>query len=344
MSKISKDGKYTLKDLAEYTGFSKSTISRVFNNPDKVKKATLNKIQKAVNELDYQPSRVAQRLRHGQGKAKVIGLIIPDIMNPFFANLARGVEDVAHPQGYSLILNNSDEDMNRQKNCIDILRKEAVDGIILPPVNDSNNNIRDLLEAGIVVVCVDRKVQGTPVDSVVSDNRLGAYKAVSHLITLGHRRIAYISGISGISTSRERLQGYKDALREHDIEIVEEIILRGNSKQESGKQLTQQLLSLANPPSALFTGNNLMTQGALIACSQLGTKIPKDLVLVGYDDVPWAEALNPPPTVIDQSGYKIGKIAAERLLQRIQSSDQSPPMNISLDPTLIIRTSCGAKR
>src|SRR5690625_77653 len=343
LSNIEEKKSYTLKDLAKYTGFSKSTISRAFTHPEKVKKSSLKKIQTAVDKLGYQPSRVAQRLRSGQGKAKVMGLIIPDIMNPFFADITRGIEDFAHTNGYVLILNNSNGDLERQKMCLETLRMESVDGVILPPVSESDRYVEGLVNEGFVVVCVDRRLKNVPVDSVVSDNRKGAYIATSHMIKLGHKRIAYIGGNSRISTAKERIEGYKEALSDHGIDIDNESILEGDSRQESGERLTKKLLRHSNPPSALFTGNNMMTLGALAACYRENIHIPEQLSLVGYDDVPWAEALNPPATVIDQPGYEIGRLAAETLISRIQSPNRSP-VTIPLTPKLVIRDSCGASK
>lgn len=339
---IDKKKNYTLKDLARHTGVSKSTVSRAFNEPNKVKESTLNLVLEAAEKLGYQPSRVARRLRGGQGQAKVIGLIIPDVMNPFFADITKGVEDVAYSNGYVLILNNSNESRDRQKICLKTLRMEGVDGIILPPVSKTELQVKNLVDEGYAVVCVDRKFRNVAVDSIVSDNRNGAYTAVNHLINLGHQRIAYIGGIPNISTSIERRRGYEDALRDHDIPINSKYIMEGDSKQGNAELLTQKILSLSNPPSALFTGNNMITLGAQTACRQLGIQIPKDLALVGYDDVPWADALNCPPTVIDQPGYEIGRRATEILMSRIKNPDRSH-VTVSLDPNLIIRHSCGAQ-
>jgi len=330
----------TLKDLEKATGVSKSTISRVFNTPDKVKNSTLKLVRKKAAELGYQPSRVARRLQAGQGKAKVIGLIIPDIMNPFFAEITRGIEDVALKNGYALILNNSDESQERQRRCLDTLRMEGVDGIILPPVCEEDEYVKELSDDGLNIICIDRVIKNTSVDSVQSDNRKGAHMAVSHLISLGHKRIAYIGGISAISTTKERLEGYRQAFSDFGLKVDEELIVSGDSKQESGERLTEQLIKMKNPPTAIFTGNNMTTLGAYVALNRLKISIPNELALVGYDDVPWADALNPTPTVVDQSTYEIGQRAAEMLLSRIKNPDSSP-VKLILEPRFIVRESCG---
>ena len=332
---------YTLKDLVRDTGVSKSTISRVFNNPEKVKSSTLKKVRAKAEEMGYQPSRVARRLQAGRGKAKVIGLIIPDISNPFYAGITRGIEDVALSSGYALIFNNSDEDPDRQRQCVDALRMERVDGMILPPVEEKDEYIRELILKGLTVVCVDRVIQDVQVDTVLSDNKKGAYRAVSHLLKLGHKRVAHIGGIPEISTSKERLAGYKKAHRDFGVTIDPELILEGDSRQVTAERLMGKFLSMKNPPTAVFTGNNLTTLGAYAACNKHGVRIPDDIALVGYDEVPWADALNPPPTVIDQSTYEIGRRAAEVLIARIQDPEK-PLINSVVAPKLVVRKSCGA--
>ncbi len=332
----------TLKDVAREAGVSTSTVSRVFNEPEKVKTATRQKIERTIEDLNYQPSRVARRLRVVSGQANMLGLVIPDIQNPFFADVARGVEDVARANDYALILSNSDEDTRKQKLCLDTLRTEEVDGIIVPPVRERDADVEALVGSSIPVVCVDRRIKKIPFDTIVSDNRQGAYEGVSLLIEQGHRRVGFVGGIPNISTSKERHKGYRDALVEHGMRPDPSLVRKGNSRQESGRRLTSELLNLAEPPTALFTGNNLMTLGAFTAIHERGLEIPKDIAIVGYDDVPWALALNPPPTVVSQPGYEMGRRAAEMLLRRIAEPDRSPTL-VTLQPKLIVRESCGSK-
>ncbi len=331
----------TLKDVARAAGVSKSTVSRVFNNSDKVKPETRAAVRKAAKELNYKRSRVARRLRVENGQANMIGLVIPDIQNPFFADITRGVEDVSRENDIALILSNSDEDLQRQRLALDTLRTESVDGVIVPPVEEDDEHVQALVETGIPVVCVDRTLRGVRVDTITSDNFEGAYDAMRHLIELGHRRIGFVGGISRISTTHERRRAYEAALMDHDIPVDPALVREGDSRLESGRQLTSELLDLDEPPTATFTGNNLMTLGAFVALNEHGIRIPDDMAVVGYDDVPWASALNPPPTVVGQPGYEMGKRAAEMLLQRITRPDQTPT-TVTLQHRLIVRQSCGA--
>ena len=333
----------TLKDVAKEADVSVSTVSRVFNDPDKVSPDTRARVREAVEQLNYQPSRVARRLRLEKGKASLLGLVIPDIQNPFFADITRGVEDTAREHDYALILSNSDEDPDKQRIAVDTLTTEDVDGVIVPPVSPKDPDVQRLLDSDIAVVCVDRRMKNIRVDTILSDNRQGAYKAVTHLIKQGHERIGFIGGVPRISTSSERREGYEAALRDHDVPVDPALIKDGDSRRERGEYLTQELLALDAPPTALFTGNNLTTLGALSALNQSGVSVPDDIALVGYDDVPFAHALNPPPTVIDQPGYEIGQRAAELLLRRLNAPDRAPTL-VTLQPHLIVRESCGARR
>lgn len=328
----------TLRDVAREADVSVSTVSRVFNEPDKVRKDTLLKVQRAVNELGYRPSRVARRLRLENGLAHMLGLVIPDIQNPFFADLARGVEDVAQANGYTVIVNNSDEDPRKQKLCLETLRTESVDGVIVPPVREKDEDIDALAASGVPIVCVDRRMKDIAYDTIVSDNVRGAHEAVSHLIEHGHRRIGLIGGIPTISTSIERREGYERALVDNGIEVDHDLIREGDSRQGSGRSMAESLLDLPDRPTALFSGNNLMTLGALEAIHLRGLRIPGDISIVAYDDVPWALALNPPLTAVDQPGYEIGRRAAEMLLQRIHEPKRSPTL-VTLQPKLIVRKS-----
>ena len=331
----------TLKDVAQEADVSVSTVSRVFNEPDKVRKSTRERVRKAADRLGYKPSRVARRLRIQHGEANLIGLVIPDIQNPFFADITRGVEDVARDHDYALILSNSDEDPDKQRLAVDTLKTEEVDGVIVPPVSMDDPEVKRLVDSDIAVVCVDRRMEDTRVDTILSQNKKGAYEAVNHLIQLGHERIAFIGGIPRISTSADRRAGYEKALHDQGLPVEPVLIKEGDSRRERGQYLTEELLDLDRPPTAIFTGNNLTTLGALSALNRRGLKVPEDMALVGYDDVPWAMALNPPPTVVEQPGYEMGSRAAELLLQRLNAPDRSPTV-VTLQPKLTVRESCGA--
>ena len=328
----------SLQEVARRAKVSIATVSRVLNKSDKVVPETRAVVEQALRDLGYRPSRVARRLRMNTGHAHLVGLIIPDIQNPFYAEIARGVEDSAYANQYALLLCNSDENLEKERFYLDVMQAESVDGIVLPPFNDTDAGVVEMVKTGIPVVCVDRSHANVKTDLVEVDNYQGALEAVRHLIDKGHKSIALIEGRTQVSTSRERRRGYLDALAAHGIAPRKDLMRGGDFKQESGRILTNELLDLRKPPTALFVCNNLMTVGALGALHQRGVRIPADVALVGFDDLPWAEALDPPPTVVRQPAYEVGRQAMELLLKRIMEPDR-PPVTVRLRPELVIRKS-----
>lgn len=329
-----------LSDVAELAEVSASTVSRVVNDPEKVRPATRLRVEEAIRRLGYRPSRVARRLRVKCGRSTLLGLVIPDLQNPFFADLARGVEDAAQTEGYTVLIGNADEDPDKEQRYLQVMGAESVDGVILPPSSRRSTAVEDLLQGGTPVVCVDRRLASPRVDVAVIDNVRGAYDATAHLIGEGHRRIAFIHGKPQLSTSRERLQGFREALADHDLDFDPGLTRSGDSRQASGKRLTAELLGLTPPPTALLVGNSMMTLGALEAIRERRLAIPHDLALVGYDDMPWALAMDPPLTVVRQPGYELGARAAELLLQRIRDPERSTT-TVMLQAELVIRKSSG---
>jgi DNA-binding LacI/PurR family transcriptional regulator len=328
----------SLQEVAERAKVSIATVSRVLNKSDKVVPETRAVVEQALRDLGYRPNRVARRLRMKDGRAHLVGLIIPDIQNPFYAEIARGVEDAAYANEYALLLCNSDENLEKESFYLDVMRAESVDGIVLPPFDDSDSAVAEMARSGMPVVCVDRSLANTQTDLVEVDNYQGALEAVNHLLDKGHKQIALIEGRSQVSTSRERRRGYLDAMAARDLAPRKDLMRAGDFKQESGRILTNELLDLRKPPTALFVCNNLMTVGALAALHQRGCRVPADVAVVGFDDLPWAEALDPPPTVVRQPAYDVGRQAMELLLKRIVQPTR-PPVTVRLRPELVIRQS-----
>jgi LacI family transcriptional regulator/LacI family repressor for deo operon, udp, cdd, tsx, nupC, and nupG len=329
----------SLTDVARLADVSIATVSRVINNSDKVVPETRRIVEKAMEELGYHPNRVARRLRQRGGKRHLLGLIIPDIQNPFFAELARGVEDVAYANQFAVMLCNSDENLRKEEFYIDVLRSESVDGIVLPPIHERDPVVYKLIKDGMPVVTVDRSLSQCTTDKVEVDNRRGALEAVEYLIKLGHRRIGLIAGRLNVSTSRERRQGFLDAMAAHKLPVTDAYVCGGDFKQASGRAMADQLLDLPEPPTALFVLNNLMTVGALEAVHRRKLRIPADIAVIGFDDLPWAEALDPPLTVVRQPAYEVGQAAADLLLKRLQDPNRAET-HLMLLPKLIIRSSC----
>jgi DNA-binding LacI/PurR family transcriptional regulator len=328
-----------MKDVAKLAGVSVATVSRVLNNKPNVSPELRSKVLEAVEELNYRRDRVARSLR--AKTSLIIGLIISDIRNPFFTSVVRGVEDVAYDHGYTLLLCNSDEDPAKERLYIDIMLAERVAGVIISPVAEVDNYSSVLLHAGVPVVAMDRRMRDLEVDTVVVNNVEGVYQAIGYLIEQGHRRIGFIGGPMRTTTGRERQEGYQKALAEHGLELDQALIKIGDFKQDSGYQMACQLLEMDDPPTAIFTANNLMTLGALNAIHEKKLSIPQEVAIVGFDDMSWAQSLAPPLTAVAQPTYELGRTAADLLLRRIGDPNR-PTEQICLEANLVVRESSGA--
>jgi len=328
-----------LKKVAELAEVSIATVSRVINDAHNVNPNTKAKVLTAIKKLDYYPNRVAQRLRNSGRKNKLLGLVLPDIQNPFYVDVVRGVEEFAYENDFAVMIGNFGQDKKKEKLYLEILQSEEVDGFIVAPFHDEDKNIKQIISKGFTVVCIDRGLTDANVDVVKVDNENGAFMAIEYLISLGHTKIAHITGRHDIPTTYERITGYEKAMKKYNIEIDDNLIKSKKSDYESGVQLMKELLDLSDPPTAVFTGNNLLTLGALETIHNRGYNIPQDISIIGFDDMYWSNSLNPPLTAVRQSGYDIGKRAGELLLQRIQDPMRSNS-NVILNTELIVRKSC----
>lgn len=327
----------SIKDVARRAGVSSATVSRVLANKPHVREEVRQRVLAAVEELGYQPSRVARSLR--VQRSRIIGLIISDIQNPFFTSLVRAVEDVAYEHEYAVFLCNSDEDIQKESLYIDVMQAERVAGVVISATRETENPSRKLVEAGIPVVAVDRRMLDLEVDTVMVDNVGASFQLVSHLINDGHQRIGAVVGTPKATTGRERYEGYVRALEAYGLSVEPHLVRTGLPKEKLGYHFTLELLNLPEPPTALFTGNNLLTLGALRAIRERGLRIPDDLALVAFDEMDWMPLMEPSLTVVAQPTYELGRAAAELLLQRIEDHTR-PPTEVILQPTLIIRQSC----
>ncbi len=328
----------SVHDVAFKAGVSISTVSRVINGAKNISPDTLSKVQSAIKDLNFKPNRVAQRLRLKKGQRKLIGLLVPDIQNPFYVDVVKGVEDLAYAQGYAVFMGNFGQAVDKEDLYLDLMLSESVDGLIVAPSTEKHSKIVSLVKNQFPIVCVDRGLAEIESDLVIVNNYQLAFDAVEHLINRGHKRIAYIGGLSSIPTTARRKQGYLDALTKHGIEINESLIKLGDSKHESGRILAAELLNMKNRPTALFTGNNLITLGALETIHSRELKIPKEIAIVGFDDMPWSISLHPPLTAVSQPGYEIGNRAAEMLFHRIKDPMRIP-VKLVLSGELKIRKS-----
>jgi len=329
----------TIADVARVAGVSTATVSRVLNGNTDVNEVLASRVRAAVSELAYRPSRIARSLR--TRRTAIWALIISDIRNPFFTDMVRGVEDVAYANGYSLVLCNAEEDLAKEADYLQLALAEHMAGVILTPTSAARTDVTPLLERGVSLVTVDRKLQGGQVDRVLIDNAGGAEMAVSHLVQRGYCRIACISGPTEVSTGAERLEGYKAGLRACGIRVSRKLIASGDFREQGGKAAMDTLLALPERPDAVFVGNNLMTLGALESIAEAELTVPDDIAVVGFDDVAWAALLRPSLTTIAQPTYDVGAETARMLLQRI-GGHTGPARELMLSPSLRIRASSAA--
>lgn len=330
----------TIKQIAEAAGVSTATVSRVLNNSDKVQGKTAERVMEAVEKLNYRPDNVARRMRVKTTNSLVIGLVITDIENPFFSSVAKGVESVAFKNKQVLMICNTNESPEKEKFFLNSMLSEKVSGVILVPTTGNNDFLEKLVSDDFPLVLVDRHPEGLNVDTVAINNEKGGYMAVKRLIDLGHTRIGIINGIKGLSNAEERFNGYKKALHEAGIPLLDELITYGNYVESGGRKAAEALLAIDEPPTAIFSTNNLMTLGCIKELYKRRISIPDEMALVGFDDSTWAEALIPPLTTVKQPGYELGVNAAELLFKRLNNPDASI-MNIVLNTEFVIRNSCG---
>jgi LacI family transcriptional regulator len=260
----------TITDVAREAQVSRATVSRVISHNAITSENVKTRVLAAIEKLGYQPNLVARSLR--VQSSKIIGLIISDIQNPFYTGLVRAVEDTAYKNNFLVFLCNADEDIEKEVLYLKLMIAEKVAGVVITPTQEYNNPSRILLEAGIPVVAVDRIIQDLDVDSVVNDNFKMAYELVTHLISDGHRRIAIVAGPSTITTSRERLEGYHQALVDYGLAVESRFICQGPPKEEFGYDAVRHMLEMVQPPAALFLVNNLLTLGALRAIHEKGDR------------------------------------------------------------------------
>jgi LacI family transcriptional regulator len=331
----------TIKDVAARAEVSVATVSAVLNANKYVSPELAQRVHESITALGYKRNSLAQGLK--TQTSHTIGLIISDITNPFFTSVVRGVEDVANAQNFSLILGNSDEDIKKEMSYINLLESKRVDGLIVALTNGNHDYLRTWPRHHLPIVSIDRSLFNAGIDAVLVDNVAGARQAVEHLIDLHHRRIGIVTGIAGITTTEERLIGYKQALAAHHMPFDPTLVVEANSRIDGGEAATLQILSQDQDlrPTALFVMNGLMVIGALQAINQLGLRCPEDIALVGFDNLEWAAVVYPKLTTISQPTYEIGQQAAHLLFEHMRNR-QAAPREIRLAPTLIIRESCGA--
>ncbi|WP_099157439.1 LacI family DNA-binding transcriptional regulator [Virgibacillus ndiopensis] len=303
----------TIKDVAKLAGVSTATVSRVMNGTGYVNPSTKEKVNSAIKQLDYRPNDVARSLY--KGKSKMIALFVPDIMNPFFPELARAVEDVTNQHGYTFILCNTDDDFEKEQTYLNALQQKSVDGIIIV----SSTITKELVgKISTPIIALDRII-GSNISSVTVNNREGARQAVQHLKSVGCKRIAHICGPEHVSNTAKRLKGYLDEVKNEDW-FLSSYIVPGEYNFETAVQATKKLLTDHTEIDGIFVWNDLMGIGALKGAEELGINVPDELSIIAFDGITVGETTTPSLSTMAQPIYDIGTQAAEMLLEQINNS------------------------
>ena len=334
-----KKSQVTIKDIAKKLNISPSTVSRALRDHPDISTQTKKRINSLAEELDYQPDSIAQSLK--KRRTNLIGVIVPEIKHNFFSAAISGIEEVAYRAGYAIIVSQSNESYDRE--CVNVraLISNRVAGLLISisQTTEISDHFKLLERQGIPFVFFDRVCEDIEASKVVVDDFHGAFKAVEHLINSGYKRIAHLAGPKHLSISQQRHNGYLSALNKHKIQYNENYVVHGGLNEEDGIKGFQKLLKLDQLPDALFAVNDPVAIGAFEKIKEHGLKIPGDIALVGFSNNPITALIEPPLTTVSQPAYKVGKAAAELLIEQIKSGENFIPRKEVLKTELIIRDS-----
>jgi len=331
----------TILDVAKLAGVSSTTVSHFINGTRFVSNESREKVEKAIADLGYRPNSLARGLRRGE--SKTIGLIVPDNSNPFFAEILRSIENIGYSNGYSVILCNSDGDIQKEIAYTELLFTKQVDGIVFITTNNSCEHLQQLIDAGIPIIVVDRDIPLKGTDVLLVDNFQGGYEATRYLIGLGHRRIACITGPSRLTPSADRVNGYKKSLSDAGIDAKPDWVVGGDFQFQGGENGIEKILHLDPRPSAVFACNDMMALGVLRGLRKVHLSVPQDISLIGFDDIAMTSVVSPSLTSVAQPIQKISELAFELLINHIQKKKGVPEEKRIVLPTqIIIRESCQA--
>jgi DNA-binding LacI/PurR family transcriptional regulator len=332
----------TVTDVAKKAGVSVSTAARVLSGRGYASEETRRVVLEAAKELGYVPNQIARSLRTRQ--TRMLGLLIGDVENSFYSTIARNVESVTKEAGYHVVLCNSDDDPETEREYLKLLEGMRVDGLIVTPTLKNRVHLARLMDKGIVIVQMDRRVERLAADAIVVDNEAGAASAVAHLVEAGHTRIGILTGELEVPTASQRLAGFRRALVEHGIAIQESLIKSGSFHREHAIEDATELINAEPSPTAIFAANNILAEAALIALGQQGLRVPRDVSIVAFDDVPWMGMVDPSVTTLRQPIADMARSAAELVLRRLREGRQGPPSTIVFRTQLIERDSVAPLR
>ncbi|MBV8279485.1 MAG: LacI family DNA-binding transcriptional regulator [Verrucomicrobia bacterium] len=327
-----------MKDVAELADVSITTVSHVLNKTRYVDRSLVRRVETAVKSLGYQPNALARGLRRNE--TRMLGMVVPDNSNPYFAELARSIEDACFECDYNVILCNSDEDPTKESAYLSLLAEKRVDGIVFVASGNDRSGVQAVLQQKIPMVILDRELKGTKCDSILVDNRVGACRATQHLLLGNHQRIGCVCGPKNLVSARERLQGYQDAFSGARLRVDPKWIQPGDFHIEGGYTAVQTLLDQPNRITAVFAANDLMAMGVLRGIAARDLRVPEDIAVVGFDGIALGRYTQPPLTTMAQPIREIGKLATELVLSRVNGERKEPRIH-RLETTLVVRKSCG---
>lgn len=329
----------TIRDVAKAAGVAPMTVSRVINRSGPVSEEMRGRVEAAIEELAYVPNRLASSLR--SDKTDLVALILSDMTNTFWVEVTRGIEDTLTKRGMYMILGNSDDSVAKEEDLLSSLAERRVDGFILRPADTQGRAVELAHSYDIPIVVLDYAMPGVKVDVVRGDSVGGAHQLTKLLLDLGHRRIAILTGAQRASTATMRVTGYRHALEEAGVAVDPALIYYDDFSLESGYRMAVQALALRPRPTALLAANNRIAFGTLRALRDAGLRVPQDISVVGFDELPVETAEHPFLTVAEQSPYNMGYRAAELLLSRIAGQGPPTPQEIVLPTKVVFRQSCG---
>lgn len=330
----------TIHDVAQDAGVSPTTVSRYLNNRIDLPPATSARIDAAIRKLDYRPNILAKRL--STGKTEAIGLVIPEIREPFFAELASAVEDEADRRGYTIFMSSTRSDRMREIAAINRLHDRHVDGLIMMTNTPDDGTLANLIGRRRNVVLIDEDIPGVNLPRIFVENERGAYEATRHLIETGHTAIAFLGGPVGLLSSKERMAGYRRALNEAGVEVREDLIRVGSFSAEFARRAVNELVHHERPPTAIFASSDYLSIGSVMGLRRLNIAVPEQMSLVAFDDVPMTELLQPPLTSVRQPIEALGRQGFQALFALLNG--QQPAMMTRLPVELIRRGSVAAPR
>lgn len=329
------EGLATIKDVAKEAGVSVATVSRTFSGAGRVTPGVRERVEAAAERLSYRPNAVARSLR--ARNTRTLGLVIPNVVNPFFTQMARAVEDAARDRGYSLVLGNTDEDPEKEAEYLEVMVEKRVDGLLVSPARATSPQLEEISREGVPIVFLDRYVRGLRAPVVRAEGRRAVDELVGYLVGLGHERLAIITGPPETVPGRERLEAFLDGAGRRGAPVDAERIKVGDFRRESGARAMRELLALAEPPTAVFAANNLMALGALQTLRRAGVRVSEDVSFASFDDVSWFELVDPPVTAIAQPVAELGTAAAGMLPELVEGGE---PESVILESELVVRGSC----